>query len=219
MGVAGEHEVDEKAAGVGDDIVGVVGFVRHQQDGAVGFGRDGEIEVGVAGAGVIDAAEPEAGAGAFDGEILVDENWSAVGDEGVGDHGAVEGDVVVAEDGVAEGCGQGGEDFGTAVDGVAAGDEGEGAAGDEVAGEENEIGGEDVDVVDDTLEEVWLGVLVEVDVAYLNDAVAVEGGGEIGDGDGALDDVDLVASDFAGVEGESGCGGSGADEEVSAGES
>ena len=35
-------------------------------------------------------------------------------------------------------------------------------------------------LVDDALEEEGLGVLVEVDVADLDDAVAVEGGGEIG---------------------------------------
>ena len=68
VGVAGEHEVDERAAGVGDDVVGVVGLVGHEDDGAVGFGGDGEVEVGVAGAGVVDAAEPEAGAVAFDGD-------------------------------------------------------------------------------------------------------------------------------------------------------
>ena len=61
MGVAGEHEVDERAAGVGEDVVGVVGLVGHEEDGAVGVGGDGEVEVGVAGAGVVDAAEPEAG--------------------------------------------------------------------------------------------------------------------------------------------------------------
>ncbi len=36
MGVAGEHEVDEVAARVGDDGVGVVGFVGHEDDGRAG---------------------------------------------------------------------------------------------------------------------------------------------------------------------------------------
>ena len=35
-------------------------------------------------------------------------------------------------------------------------------------------------LLDDALEEVGLGVLVEVDVADLDDAVAVEGRGEVG---------------------------------------
>ncbi len=34
MGVAGEHEVNERAARVGDDVVGIVGFVGHEDDGA-----------------------------------------------------------------------------------------------------------------------------------------------------------------------------------------
>ena len=54
-------------------------------------------------------------------------------------------------------------------------------------------------MVDDAFEEEGLGVLVEVNVAKLNDAIAVKGGWQISDRDGAVDDVDLVACDFAGV--------------------
>ena len=85
MGVAGEHEVDERAARVGDDVVGVVGLVGHEDDGAVGFGGNGEIEVGMAGAGVVDAAEPEAVAVAFDGEVLIDQDGGAVGERALDD--------------------------------------------------------------------------------------------------------------------------------------
>ena len=218
MGVAGEHEVDEMAAGVGYDFVGIVGRVGHEQDGAVRFDGEGEIEVGVAGAGVVDAAEPEACAVALDGEVLVDQDGSAVGGEGFDDQRGVEGDVVVAEDGVAEGCGEGGEDLGAAANGVAASDEGEGAVGDEVAGEEDEVRGKGVDLVNDALEEEGFGVLVEVDVADLDDAVAVEGIGQVGDGNGAVDDVDLVAGDLAGVESQTGGDGACAYEEISPGE-
>jgi len=105
-----------------------------------------------------------------------------------------------------------------AVDGVVGGDEGEGAEGNEVAGDEDEVGGEGVDAFDDAIDEVRLGVLVDVDVADLDDAVAVEGSGEVADGDGTLNDVDLVAGDFAGVEGESGGGDSRADQELAAGD-
>jgi len=218
VGVTGEHEVDQRAARVGYDMVGEVGLVGHEEDGAAGFGREGEIEVWVAGDGVIDAAEPEAVAVAFDGEVLIDEDGRAMGGEGVDHHGAAEGDVVVAEDGVAEGRGEGGEDLGAAVEGVFAGDEGERAVGDEVAGEQDEVGGEGVDLVDDAFEEEGLGVLVEVDVAELDDAIAVKGGGQIGDADGALDDVELVAGELAGVESESGGSDACAYEEVSSGE-
>ncbi len=58
VGVAGEHEVDEVSAGVVDDLVGVVGGVGHEEDGAVGVGGDCRVEVGCAGGGVGDAGEP-----------------------------------------------------------------------------------------------------------------------------------------------------------------
>jgi hypothetical protein len=57
-----------------------------------------------------------------------------------------------------------------------------------------------------------------VDVAELDDAIAVEGGGQIVDGEGTLDDVELVTGDLAGVESESGGGHAGSYEEVSPGE-
>jgi hypothetical protein len=176
MGVAGQHEVDERAAAVGDDVVREVRFMRHEEDGTVGFRGDGEIEVGMAGTGIVDAAQPETAAVALDREVLIDQNRCAAGGEGLDDQRTVEGDVVVPEDSVAEGGGESGKDLGAAVDGVLASDEGEGAVGDEVSGEKNEIGGEGVYVVDDAFEEERLGVLVEVDVAELNDAIAVEGG-------------------------------------------
>ena len=188
------------SAGMGDNFVGVVRFVCHEKDGAVGLVGNCKFEVGVAGSGVFNAAEPEAGAIAFDREVLVDQDGSSMGYESLGNGGGAVGDVMVAEDGVAEGGGEGGDDLGAAVKSVVAGDEGEGAVGDEVAGEEDEVGGQSIDVMDDALEEEGLSVLVEVDVADLDDAVTVERIREVGNGDGALDDVDLVTRDLAGVE-------------------
>jgi hypothetical protein len=123
-----------------EDVYDVVGFVGHEDDGGVGAGGDGEVEVGVAGAGVFQACDPEAVAVALDGDVLVDEDWDLVALEGVDDHGAAHSYVVVAEDGVALGAGEGGEDLGAAVDGVAGGDEGAGSEGDEVSGDEDEVG-------------------------------------------------------------------------------
>ena len=61
--------------------------------------------------------------------------------------------------------------------------------------------------MDDALKEEGFRVLVEVDVADLDDAIAMEGRGQILDRDGALDDVNLVACNLAGIECEScGCG-------------
>ena len=147
--------------------------------------------------------------------MLVDQNRGSVGGEGVDDERGVEGDVVVAEDGVAEGGGEGGDDLGAAVGGVFGDGPGEGAVGDEVAGEQDEVGGEGVDGADDVLEEVGLSVLDQVDVADLDDAVAVEGAGEVGDTEGAGGDVELVAGEFSGVKRHA-CGeGAGTEDEVS----
>jgi hypothetical protein len=203
--VAGEHEVDELSARVLEDDVGVVGFVGHEDDWTVGFGRDGEVEIGLGGGRVVEAAEPNSCSVALDGQVLVDEYGQMVCLECSDDEGSADGDVVIAEDGVALGAGYGAEDLSAAMDGVVDEGEGEGAVRDEVSGEEDEVGSKSIDAVDDELEEPWFGVLVEVDIADLDDAKAVEGLGEITDGDGPLDDVDLVAGDLAGVEGE--CGG------------
>ena len=218
VGVAGEHQIDERAAGVDANLVGVVGLMRHQDNGAIGIGGDGEVEVWMAGTGIVDAAEPEAAAVALDGHVLVDQYGSAVSGEGA-DYGAgVECHVMVAEDAVSERSSEGGQYLGAAVEGVVSGDEGEGAVGDEISGKEHEIGVLGVDLTDDPFEEVGLGVLVEVDVADLGDAITVEGVREVSDGDGAVYDVDLVACDFAGVQGESGGGDARTREEASAGE-
>ena len=66
-----------------------------------------------------------------------------------------------------------------AVGCVSSRNEGDGSVSDEVTRKEDEIGCEAVDLVDDVFEEVGLGVLVEVDVTDLNDAVAVEGRGQV----------------------------------------
>ena len=202
VGVSGKHEVDEGATGVGANVVGVVGRVCHQEYRTIGVRGNGQIEVGVAGAGIVDATEPEAGAVTLDGYIPVDQDGGTVSGEGIDNGVSVEGDVVVAEDRVAKRGREGGEDLGAATEGVVSGDESEGAVGNEVAGKEHKVGGggEAVDLLDDALEEVGFGVLVEVDVADLDDAVAVEGRRQVSDGDDAVDDVDLVAGDLAGVQ-------------------
>jgi hypothetical protein len=129
-------------------------------------------------------------------------------------HRGVDSYVVVAKDGVAQGSGEAGDDLGTAMGCVSSGDEGDGTVGNEVSREEDEIGREGVYFVNDMFEEVGLGVLVEVDVADLDDAVAIEGWGQIPDGDGAVDDVELVSGDFTGVESKCCSGGASSYDEV-----
>ncbi len=218
MGVAGEHEVDQGAARVSDDVVGEVGGVDHEEDRSLRVGGDAGVEVGDIGTGVGGAGDGEVIAALGEDEEAVPENGDAVLLEGAGDEGGADSHVVVAEDGVLLRAVEGSEDLGAAAGGVVGGDEGEGAAGDEVSGEEDEVGGEGVDARDDLLEEVGLGVLVEVDVAELGDAQAVKGCGEIADGDGVVGGVDLVAGDLTGVDGEAGGEGSGTGEEGSAGD-
>lgn len=60
VGVAGEHEVDEVAARMLDDGIGVVGLVDHEDDGTIGVRGNGQVEIGVAAAGVVGAADPDA---------------------------------------------------------------------------------------------------------------------------------------------------------------
>jgi len=199
---------------VGHDGVGVVGLVRHEDDWTIGLRGEGEIEVGIALAGIIDAAEPETSSIALYWEVSVDEDGCATAGERLDHHRGVDGYIVITEDGIAQRGGECGNDLGASVCGVFAGDEGDRAVSDEVAGKEHDVGIQGVDLADDALEKERFGVLVEVDVAELNDAVAVEGGGEIRDGDGAVDDVHFVASDLSGVKSQSRGGSPAAYEEV-----
>ncbi len=199
---------------MGHDGVGVVGFVCHEDDWTVGLRGDSEIEVGSTGSGIIDTADPETRPIALDGEVSVDENWCAAAGESLDDHWGIDGYIVIAEDGIAQRSGECGDDLCASVRGMFAGYESDRAVSDEVAGEKDEVRIQAVDLADDALEEERFGVLVEVDVAELNDAVAVEGCGEVRDGDGAVDDVDFVACDLSGVKSQSRGGSPGADEEV-----
>ena len=131
VGMAGEHDIDEVATGMVDDLVGVVGRVALRAGrGSVGSGRGwpascrlGWLEAG--------SATPESQRGAArraQSEGIgcrVMGIWArdmASGDDGVADAG-----VVVAHDAEALGAGEVAKDFGAAV-GVSLG-EGDGGAG------------------------------------------------------------------------------------------
>jgi hypothetical protein len=70
--VAGEHEIDERAAGMGHNGVGIVRLMSHEDDGTVRFGWDSEIKVRVTGACVVQTAKPDACTVALDREVLVE---------------------------------------------------------------------------------------------------------------------------------------------------
>lgn len=216
MGVAGEHDVDERKAGVLDDVIDVVGLVTHEDDGRAGIGGDGEVEVWLAGTGVVGAGDPEDVFSAFEGGVAVDEDGCAVCFEGIDDVIGTDGDVVVAEDAEALGSLEGGEDFGGEAGGVPGDGVGTGAAGDEVTGDEDEVGVEIVDLMDHAFEEEGFGELFEVNIAHLDDAEALEAVGEIADGEGLLGDFELVAGVGAGVEGKAEAGGGGTCDEAAA---
>jgi len=112
------------------------------------------------------------------------------------DEWCVDRDVVIAQDGAALGAGKGAENLGTTVSCVCGGDRGERASCDEVACEENELWGEVVGLMDDVLEKRRLGELIEVNIAELDDAIAVEWIGEVLDADGLMDDIEVVARDL-----------------------
>ena len=202
VGVAGEHEVDERETWVQDDLFDVVGLVAHEENGGVGAGGDGEVEVGDAGSGVVGTAEPEDVAAALDGGVAVDEDGGSVGLEGTDDVLGADVDVVVAEDAKALWGLEGGEDLGGEASGAPRDCEREWTAADEVSGDEDEVRGEGVDLGDHVLEEPGFGVLLEMDVAHLDDAEAQEAVGEIVDGEGAVGDFELVAAVGSGVGGE-----------------
>src|ERR1017187_10159680 len=96
VGVAGKHYVDQAAARVSEDVVGVVGGVAHQQDGAVRLPGDGEVEVGHAGYRVGEAAQPKALPAALDGDVLVDQKRDRDRCQDGADGGRSEDVIVVA---------------------------------------------------------------------------------------------------------------------------
>ena len=74
--------------------------------------------------------------------------------------------------------------------------------GSEVSGEEDGVGPQAVDVVDRIAQEEWLGELIEMNIAELGDTEAVERGRKVGDEDFRVGYFNVVARNFAGIEGE-----------------
>jgi len=219
VGVAREHEVDEREAGVEDDVLDVVRLVAHEDDGCAGVGGDREVEVRGAGTGVVGAAQPEEIAATLEGEIAVDEDGGSVGFEGRNDVVGADVDVMVAEDAEALWGLEGGEDFGGQAGGAPGGRERERAAADEVTRNQDEVWRHGVGLGDHLLEEVGFGELLQVNIAYLNDAEVLEAVGEIPDRDGEAGDFELVACVGSRVDGDAeACSCEGGTKESAAGE-
>jgi len=217
VGVAGEHDIDEREARVKDDVVDVIGLVAHEENRGAGVFWDGEVEVGIAGSSVVGATQPEDVAATLEGRVAVDEDGCAVGFERLNDVFCADVDVVVAEDAEALRSFEGGENLGSDAGGLPGYGQVAGATADVVAGDKDEIRVEVVDLFDHALEEEGFGVLLQVDVAHLDDAEVLEGVGEVADGEGDLGDFEFVAGVGAGVGGDAKPGGSGGGEETPAG--
>lgn len=105
-----------------------------------------------------------------------------------------DGAVMIAEDGVALRSAEAGKDFSTGSCGAPGNRKRTRAITDEVAGDQDEIGLEGVGLPDDLFQEPGLGVLLQVDVADLDDAEVLEGIGKVGDGEGAVHDLELMSA-------------------------
>lgn len=196
VSVSGQDQIDQRTSRVPEHGIGVVGFMCHEDYRGVGKLWHGEVEPRIGGAGVVDSAEPEAGAIAFDSNVLVDEYWNPIGGERLDDQRRTHCGVVIAQAGVPQWAGKGAQDLAAAMYCPLADNKVEGTVGDEVSCEQNHVHGEVVDMLDDALEKRGLGELVQMDVTDLSDAEAMEVAGEVCNGDGPGDNIDLVTGDF-----------------------
>ena len=218
MCMTGEHEVDEFAAWVAHDSVSVVRCVSHEDDRSVWFFRDGEVRVGRTGSGVFDTTEPDAAVVAFDRDEAVAEHRDPELIQSACHYRGVEGNVVVPEDREDLRSLESTEYLGAAMRCVFGRKETECAVGDEVSSEEDEIWPQLVDAGYNSIEKEGLSVLVEMNVANLCDAEAVETVRQICDVDRTVNDLEFVACDFAGIKDHPGSSNAGGQDELTAGE-
>ncbi len=209
VGVAGEDEIDVVAARVGGDCGGIVGLVRHQQDRRIGVWGNRQIQVRLAKGDVVHTGEKDVSAAVVDADVLVDEQRQAIGLHVVANDARADDGIVVAEDAEANRAGEGAEDFGAAGSGGEGDINRHGATTGEVAGDEQEVGLERVDLVNDAAEKEILGVLLEVDVGDLDEAESAERRGQVGQEKGALNNLEFMPGPLVRVEGDCGNGGKG----------
>jgi hypothetical protein len=191
VGVAGQHDIDERKAGVEDDLVDVVRLMAHEENRGVAT-----LERGIA----------------------VDEDRSAVSLERLDDVFSSDVDVVIPENAETLWGFEGREDFGTDAGGLPGDGKIAGAAADVIAREEDEVRIEHVGLLDHALEEEGLGVLLQVDVAHLDDAEVLESVGQVANRESDLGDFEFVAGVGAGVSGEADACRGGSGEETPAGD-
>ena len=155
---------------------------------------------------------------ALDAHKLVDEHGEPVVFHVVADDATAYGSVVVSKDAESLRACESAEEFRAATGGFVRHFQRQRAAAYEVTCDQQEVGLEGVDPCDDVFEKVLLGVLLQVDVRELDNAEAVKGGRQVADEEGGVGDLELVAADLVGVEGEGCGGGDGSGDEVATGE-
>lgn len=202
--VTGKNQVNCRRSRMLHDSVCIIRGMSHENDRRTWVFRKALVEIWSSRTRVIRATDPETVSPSFKRCVVVDENRDSIGNKSPGHHRGSYRDVVVPENRVARGALQSAQDLSAAVSCVLGGDKGQGSPGDEVAGEQHRIRRESVDVTDDTFKKVRFRVLVQVNIAHLDDSEALEGEWQVGDGDVLGGEVEFMPGNLTGVESHTG---------------
>jgi hypothetical protein len=219
VGVTRQHKADRSAPGMLYDEVGVVRFMRHEDDRSAWLGRDCQIEAWVAGSGIGYAAYPQAISISIQRNVLVHQDRDRIGSKRLDDHGGAYAYVVISQYCEPLLAFETGEDLCAAMGRVAGGDEGERTEGNEISREQDQIGIQTVDLMYDALKEKGLRELVQVDITKLNDSMSMESLRKLPQLDCPPNDVEFMAGDLSSVEREPRGDGTGSDEKAATGKS
>ena len=115
VGVAGEHEIDQWRLGDEGGRVGVVGLVRHEDDGRSGVGGMARLRSGLLVPGSSTPQSQRRSPLRSMGTCWSTSTGVPLRGEGSDDHRGADFDVVIAKEGVAQGRGERAENFGAAM--------------------------------------------------------------------------------------------------------
>src|SRR5580698_2560238 len=115
-----------------------------------------------------------------------------MGFKGLDDALGADGDVMVAENGVALRAGEAGKNLSAHAGGVVGDGDIKRPLTDEISGQKDKIRLEQIGATDELFQKIGFCVLLQMDIADLDDAEALKGVGQFCDGDVALNELDLV---------------------------